>query len=151
MPGRNTLCSQTHVYLKHHPKWNKSGPWQWHFEINTLLCFLNPWEPVEPLDEELPVVEQLLDIWLLERYPALLPYTILSLPEGGKGKFKQCPKSKIEDQIVALDFIISWNWWREVNIVNASYYMIPATLVLLVATLSWKLLNLTKSLINSLN
>lgn len=28
----------------------------------TSLCFLSPREPVEPLDEELPVVEQLLDI-----------------------------------------------------------------------------------------
>lgn len=31
-----------------------------------------PLEPVEPLDEELPVVEQLLDIWLLERWRTLL-------------------------------------------------------------------------------
>lgn len=33
--------------------------------LNSSLCFLaelSPREPVEPLDEELPVVEQLLDI-----------------------------------------------------------------------------------------
>lgn len=39
---------------------------------------------MEPLDEELPVVEQLLDIWLLERYPALLPYAITSSSEDAK-------------------------------------------------------------------
>lgn len=48
---------------------------------STSLCFRSPREPVEPLDDELPVVEQLPDIWLLERYPALLLYAITSSSE----------------------------------------------------------------------
>lgn len=53
---------------------------------STSLCFLSPREPVEPLDEELPVVEQLLDIWFLERYPAFPPYAIASSSEEAQGK-----------------------------------------------------------------
>lgn len=62
------LCSHIHEYIKESIIKTIRGAQNsnWFFLQNfTSLCFLaelSPREPVEPLDEELPVVEQLLDI-----------------------------------------------------------------------------------------